>query len=84
MDNLPDEIMWPEYGIAKRLLPRGMSDYQRGEGNAIYKTELGASLYYSRGKWRAQYKGLTTQLKETPEEAMEALGKDYASCETTR
>lgn len=84
MDSLPDEIPWPEYGIAKRLQPRGMSDYQRGEGNAIYKTDSGASLYYSRGKWRAQYKGLTTRRKETPEEAMEALGKVYANCKTTR
>ena len=69
----PDTIPWPGRGDAVRLPERGMSDYQRGNGNAIYKTPCGATLLLLQTKWRARYKSYTTRLVDSPEGAIVEL-----------
>jgi hypothetical protein len=77
----PDEIDWPGKGPAKKLRPRGMSDYSRTSGNAEYKTSCGAVLkqrYIYNGacnvtKFQAQYRGFTTKWFNTANEAIQKL-----------
>jgi hypothetical protein len=72
-DSLPDSFEWPNRGIAHRLMPKGMSDYQRGNGNAVYETSCGARLFLTHQGYRAQLKNVTTGLKTTGEQAVQAL-----------
>jgi hypothetical protein len=70
----PEEIEWPGRGIAKRVQPKGMSDYQRGNGNANYLTECGAVLRFrASGRWQAQYKSNTTKWYSSSMDAFAAL-----------
>lgn len=90
MDDFPDSIEWPGQGVAKRLQPRGMSDYSRDQGNAQYRTSLGGTIKYTRqtvnhngewitkGFWTAQYKGCTTKRKETVQEAVSSINEMIA------
>jgi hypothetical protein len=70
-----ETIQWPGRGEAKRLIPRGMSDYTIGIGpnNNTYQTDDGATLTQRARGWKAQYKGHTTKWKSTAEEAMADL-----------
>jgi len=68
-----NQINWPNRGIAIQLLPRGMSDYTRGNGNAMYETPDGFRLRNTPYGWQAQYRGFTTYWKPTSQEAIEAL-----------
>jgi hypothetical protein len=68
--SVPDIIIWEGVGEAFRLPPRGMSDYQRGNGNAIYETSDKHRLIMGGNKWRAQYKGITTDWFNSVEEAI--------------
>ena len=75
-NELPKEIEFPEQGIAKRLQPRGMSDYGRGHGNAEYRTSSGACIMYrsrsTKSEWQARYKSVSSKWKPTLQEAIES------------
>jgi hypothetical protein len=74
MIDYPEVIML--YGVEARRLPlRGMTDYQRGNGNAVYETADKHRLMCVHGKWRAQYKNYTTKYYSSIEEATEQLHK---------
>jgi hypothetical protein len=70
LTSAPDIIIWDGVGEALRLRERGMSDYQRGNGNAIYETADKHRLYLRGNKWRAQFKSTTTEWFDSVEEAI--------------
>jgi hypothetical protein len=69
-NTIPDVINWDGIGEAFRLPERGMSDYQRGNGNAIYETADKHRLHMKGNKWKAQYKCITTGWFDSAEEAI--------------
>jgi hypothetical protein len=73
-------INWPNRGIATQLEPRGMSDYQREEGNSMFETPEGFRLKNTRYGWQAQHRGFTTHWKPTYQEAIDALENMIDEC----
>jgi 5-methylcytosine-specific restriction endonuclease McrA len=86
-DDFPETIEWPGHGTAKRVMPRGMSDYPRLDNNRIYSTTDGFTLYIHREytiagesyqrklSCKTQSKNFTSPSLPTIEEAMAWLEK---------